>query len=118
MADLSFSFSPQVQVAGLEETRTKQLTRLSGPFPADTALNVNNPGPEWELDGETITFSNEQDFLENVKVYRNGQLLDTGQELESCDVFPLISGPQSNQIVFKMFIAQNDIIQIWKYIEN
>lgn len=118
MAELSLGFSkpPVILAGGVEEVRRKQLTRLSENFPAGGIININNPGSEWELDGETITFSSTEDFIERVKIYRNGQLLDTGFPTEDCDVFPVISGPQNSQISFKMFITKNDVIQIWKYI--
>lgn len=113
------SFAPQaVLPPTLREERSRELFLLEGPLPKGTSIDINNPGPSWQASGETITFEDAADFAQNIKVYRNGQLIDSGTTASGSDVYPIVTGPQNSTMTFNFFLAQHDFIQIWKLIKN
>ena len=87
------------------------LKRMEGLFEADMCLNVASPSAEWALFGDVLSIPDNEDFLTNVKVYRNGQLLTPGMgESTTFDVYFL----DVDEIAFEFSIRPGEVLQIWK----
>lgn len=91
----------------------RTLIRTAGPFPANTTIDLNSPGNGWFSSGDSLTFSGASDFVNNSQVYRNGQLLLTGESSSTDNDVYFVSAAAN--VAFEFTLIQNDVIQIWRF---
>jgi hypothetical protein len=92
------------------------LVRTGGSVPANTVINLNSPGVDWVVSGNSVTFSGSSDFTDNTQFYRNGQILLTGENSSANNDVYFSSSPDN--VAFEFPIVSNDILQIWKFSES
>ena len=94
-----------------QATQREVLKREGSVFEAGTELDIVSPGQGWLVSGDLVTVLNVADLLTNIQVYRNGQLLACGAELNSdADVYFV----DVNTIAFAFSIRSEEVLQIWK----
>lgn len=95
------------------EIQKRKLVRTGGPVDQDTTVDLSTPGVGWNAFGDTIVFTDANDFVENVSVFYNGVLqLPASGSGDDNDVY-MVSTPDS--IAFEFDLKTNDIIQVWKF---
>jgi len=89
------------------------LCRTGGQVPANTAIDINDPGVDWITIGDEVTFSGASDFVDLTQVYRGGQLLAAAQTASAnLDVYFVAA---SGTIAFEDILHRNDVIQVWRF---
>lgn len=106
-----------VTVSGLQsgEIAKQRHIRGTGQFPADTTLDLSDliaGQAGWTSEGDTITWNDDTDFVENVSIFVNGILQLPGINIGANRDVYFIASP--DQLAFSYVIRNNDIIQIWK----
>lgn len=90
-----------------------KLIRTGGNITADTVIDISAPGAGWTVIGDTITWTDATDFVENVSVFYNGILqLPAASSSDDNDVY-FSAAPDS--LAFEFVIRRNDVIQVWKF---
>ena len=89
------------------------LIRGTSDLPANTTIDLSTPGANWVSYGDTITWTNANDFVENVSVFLNGQLqLPASGSADNNDVYHVAT---PDQMAFEFKINKNSVIQVWKF---
>jgi hypothetical protein len=119
MAQLSLTCRQAASTAttgGSVEVDRRVLIRTGGHLPANTVIDINNPGPGWSLLGVPVTFSGADEFTESTQVYRNGEIQLTGESAgDDNDVyFVAVSG----SLAFEMKLHTNDVVQVWNFTQT
>ncbi len=79
----------------------------------NTSLDIENPGTDWEVTGDSITIPGSGTFVESVSVFYNGALLLNGADvLANRDVY-FVAAP--NEIAFDFDLKTKTVLQIWKF---
>jgi hypothetical protein len=102
-------------VAPTEITKQRHV-RVNSHLDADTTIDLSDllaGDPNWISEGDTITWSNATDFVENVSVFVNGVLMHPGQDsLAQSDVY-FVGTP--DQMAFGFKIKKGETMQVWKF---
>ena len=117
MAELTLSCpksaaSTATEVSSVDVLR-RILIRTGGKFDADTTLDITDPGEGWVVFGDSITWSDSNEFVELTQLYRNGiiQLTASGATDDNDVYFVAASG----SIAFEYKLQTNDVVQVWKF---
>jgi hypothetical protein len=116
MAKLSLSCPCQTTAAstgGTTGVSRRVLLRMGGPVPANTAIDVNNPGTGWVMEGTDVVFSGTEDFVQSSQIYRNGELQLAGEG--ASDDYDVYFVAASGTLAFESIIHKHDVVQIWDY---
>ena len=115
MAELSLVVPVSAPTTG-GKLRQRTIYRIEGTLPANTPVDINNPGLSWVAGGENILFSDSNDFVSSVQVFRNGQLLDAEETASGQgDVYPVFDGGgDTSKLAFEFPIIPNDNLQVWR----
>lgn len=70
-------------------------------------------GSGWATAGDTITWTDGTDFVENVSIFVNGVLQLPGEDSSADNDVYFVASP--DQLAFEFNIKKNDVIQIWKF---
>lgn len=95
------------------EIAKAKLIRTGGNFLADTTLDLSSLGAGWVLSGDSISWDDGTDFVENVSVFVNGMLQLPGIDSSADNDVYFVAAP--SQLAFEYNIRKNDVIQIWKF---
>lgn len=90
--------------------------RDGGQVAQDTTIDLSDliaGAAGWTSEGDTVTWTDATDFVENVSVFVNGVLMLNGTGPgDDRDVYH-VGTP--DQLAFEFKIKRNDILQIWKF---
>lgn len=115
MAELGFSCPATSTVTGTVsgEILKRKLILTTGDVGENTAIDITTPGVAWNAYGDVITWTDANDFVENVSVFLNGvlQLPASGSSANN-DVYN-VNPP--DELAFEYKLKENDIIQVWKF---
>jgi len=117
MAELTLSCPKSVTSTAAEVSSVDVLRRIlirtGGKFDADTTLDIIDPGEGWVVFGDSITWSDSNEFVELTQLYRNGviQLTASGAADDNDVYFVSASG----NIAFEYKLQTNDVVQVWKF---
>ncbi len=82
-------------------------------YDKNTPLNIETPGPDWDVEGDSITIPNSGTFTDSISVFYNGALLLNGPNAAAKrDVY--FSGVPG-AIAFEFNLKQKTVLQIWKF---
>ncbi len=114
MAELGFSCpssSSTVTSSGVSVDKVS-LVRSGGTFPANTALDINNPGAGWTAVGNSVFFT-AAEFVEVTQVYRNGVLQLPGIDAAADNDVYFVAA--SGTLAFEYDVTTFDVLQIWNF---
>lgn len=90
-----------------------KLVRTGGQLAADNTVDLSSPDSGWDGYGDSITFTDANDFVEDVSVFHNGILQLPGSgSADDNDVY-YVANP--DQLAFEYIIQTNDVVQVWKF---
>ncbi len=76
-------------------------------------LDIETPGSEWEISGDSITIPGSGTFMESVSVFHNGSLLLNGANASADrDVYFVAS---DHEIAFEFSLNKRAVLQIWRF---
>jgi len=116
MAQLSLICRRETTAAaagGPVEVDRRVLVRTGGRIAANTAIDINDPGPGWDLLGVPVTFPGFTEFKETAQVFRNGVIQLTGTSASNDNDVYFVSA--SGNIAFEYNLVRNDVVQVWKF---
>lgn len=95
------------------EILKRKLIRTGGQLVENTTIDLSSPDAGWNVYGDAVVFSDDEEFVEDVSVFHNGilQLLASGSA-DNNDVY-FVASP--DQFAFEYIIKTNDIVQVWKF---
>lgn len=98
------------------EIQKQRHIRTGGQVQADTTLDLSDliaGAAGWTSEGDTITWTDATDFVENISVFVNGVLMLPAESSgDDRDVYH-VGTP--DQLAFEFKVRTNDVIQIWKF---
>ncbi len=96
------------------EIQKRILIRTTGDkHPKNEPLDIENPGPEWDVTGDSITIPGSGTFVESVSVFFNGSLLLNGADaFADRDVYFVAA---DHEIAFEFDLKKKTVLQIWKF---
>lgn len=87
------------------------LCRTGGQVPANTPIDINNPGPGWETAGVDVFFADGTEFAEEHRTYLNGMIqFASPSAVDDNDVYFVAA---SGTIAFESRLKKNDVVQVW-----
>ena len=96
------------------EIQKRTLVRIQGAnHERNTSLNIETPGSEWEVAGDSITIPSSGTFVESVSVFFNGGLLLNGADASADRDVYFFAAP--NEIAFEFDLKKKTVLQIWKF---
>lgn len=95
------------------EIQKRKLVRTGGQLAANTTVDLSDPDSGWNAFGDSIVFTDANEFVEDVSVFHNGVLqLPASGSGDDNDVY-FVASP--DQLAFEYLIQTNDIVQVWKF---
>ena len=104
-----------VSISGAQsgEIAKRKLILTGGNIDENTTIDLSTPGAGWTAYGDTITWTDATDFVENVSVFVNGLLqLPASGSGDNNDVYH-VGTP--DQMAFEFKLRTNDVVQVWKF---
>lgn len=95
------------------EIQKFKLIRTGGSLSSNSTVDLSTPGADWTFSGDTITWVDGTDFVENVSTFVNGILQLPGIDSNADNDVYFVAAP--DQLAFEFDIKKNDVIQIWKF---
>ena len=112
ISDLDAALST-ISGAQANQIQKRKFIRTGGNFTSNTTFDLSNPGGGWTFFGDTITWTDANDFVENVSVFYNGSLqLPASGSGDDNDVYHVAT---PDQLAFEFNVGKNDVIQVWKF---
>jgi len=96
------------------EIQKRILIRTEGGKHArNTPLDIENPGSEWDVSGDSITIPDSGTFENSISVFYNGALLLNGPNAASNKDVYFFGSP--SDIAFEFDLKKKTVLQIWKF---
>lgn len=98
----------------IPEIQKRTLVRIGADkHERNTPLDIENPGADWEVTGDSITIPGSGTFVDSVSVFFNGALLLNGDDaFADRDVY-FSSAP--SEIAFDFDLKKRAVLQVWKF---
>lgn len=107
-----------VAVSGSQagEIAKQRHVRSGGNVAKNTTLDLSDlvaGSAGWDSEGDTITWTDATDFVENVSVFHNGVLMLPGADANADNDVYFVGSP--DQLAFEFRLKKRDVIQIWMF---
>ncbi len=114
MAELGFTCksTSSADTSATVDVDKLSLVRTGSSFPANTPLDINNPGPDWASTGGPVFFSSTE-FMEVTQVFRNGLIQLPGIDSNANNDIYFVA--TSGTMAFEYDVRNLDVIQVWNF---